>query len=181
MFMLTASHFMLNHVKGTNVHTIYPWLHHFCNNMANEDQLQAVKIPDVDPQSMPTCAQFSMAAGSFTEIYTESAMWDCVATCYFIDTAPNVLEYVETIEKILKPGGYWINFGPLLYHFAEMPNEKSVELSYQTIKRVVLNDFGFVLVREETGLPSTYIQNPSSMMKMIYDCVLFVVRKPSIS
>lgn len=37
--------------------------------------------------------------------------WDCVATCFFIDTAHNVIEYMETIWKILKPGGAWINLG----------------------------------------------------------------------
>ncbi len=37
--------------------------------------------------------------------------WDCVATVYFIDTAHNVLDYLDTIWKILVPGGYWINFG----------------------------------------------------------------------
>ncbi len=40
-----------------------------------------------------------------------SDTWDCVATCFFIDTAHNVIEYVETIWKILKPGGVWINLG----------------------------------------------------------------------
>lgn len=40
-----------------------------------------------------------------------SDSWDCVATCFFIDTAHNVIEYVETIWKILKPGGVWINLG----------------------------------------------------------------------
>lgn len=40
-----------------------------------------------------------------------SESWDCVATCFFIDTAHNVIEYVETIWKILKPGGVWINLG----------------------------------------------------------------------
>ncbi|XP_065828165.1 carnosine N-methyltransferase-like [Oscarella lobularis] len=178
MFMLTASHFMLNHVKGTNVYTIHPWLHHFCNNLANEDQLQTVRIPDVDPHSMPKGSHFSMAAGSFTEVYTEPNVWDCVATCYFIDTAANVLDYVETISNILKPGGYWINFGPLLYHFADMPNEKSVELSYETIKRAMLTHYGFQLIKEVTNVPSTYIQSPKSMMKMTYNCVFFVVQKP---
>lgn len=38
-------------------------------------------------------------------------MWDCVATCFFIDTAHNVLDYIETIWNILKPGGVWINLG----------------------------------------------------------------------
>ena len=37
--------------------------------------------------------------------------WDCVVTCYFIDTAHNVIAYIENISKILKPGGYWINLG----------------------------------------------------------------------
>lgn len=37
--------------------------------------------------------------------------WDCVATSYFIDTAHNVLAYIENIYKILKPGGFWINLG----------------------------------------------------------------------
>jgi carnosine N-methyltransferase len=37
--------------------------------------------------------------------------WDCVTTCFFIDTAHNIIEYVERLWKILKPGGAWINFG----------------------------------------------------------------------
>lgn len=41
--------------------------------------------------------------------------WDCVATCFFIDTAHNVIEYVERIWKILKPGGVWINLGESIY------------------------------------------------------------------
>lgn len=40
--------------------------------------------------------------------------WDCVATCFFIDTAHNIIEYVERLWKILKPGGVWINFGSYL-------------------------------------------------------------------
>lgn len=40
-----------------------------------------------------------------------SESWDCVVTCYFIDTAHNVIAFIENIEKILKPGGYWINLG----------------------------------------------------------------------
>ena len=42
--------------------------------------------------------------------------WDCVVTCYFIDTAHNVIAYIENISKILKPGGYWINLGTLTVH-----------------------------------------------------------------
>jgi len=36
----------------------------------------------------------------------------------------------QLIHKILKPGGKWINFGPLLYHFSDIGREKSIEPPY---------------------------------------------------
>ncbi|KAH0886637.1 hypothetical protein HID58_062733 [Brassica napus] len=51
---------------------------------------------------------FSMCGGDFVEVYNESCqagMWDAVVTCFFIDTAHNIIEYIETISKILKDGG----------------------------------------------------------------------------
>lgn len=39
-------------------------------------------------------------------------------TCFFIDTANNILDYIDTIYDILKVNGCWINFGPLEYHYA---------------------------------------------------------------
>ena len=38
-------------------------------------------------------------------------VYDCVATVFFLDTAHNVIAYIETIYDILKPGGYWVNLG----------------------------------------------------------------------
>lgn len=40
-------------------------------------------------------------------------------TCFFIDTAHNVLRYLEVIQHVLRLGGYWVNLGPLLYHWAD--------------------------------------------------------------
>jgi carnosine N-methyltransferase len=78
-----------------------------------------------------------MAAGDFLDIYKESNDWNCVITCFFIDTAHNVIDYIEKIWHILKIGGYWINFGPLLYHFSELNNEKSIELNYDQIRNII--------------------------------------------
>lgn len=77
--------------------------------MRNEDQLEPITFPDTDPSDVPEGANFSMAAGDFLEVYQEPGSWDCVATVFFLDTAHNVIAYIETIYKILKPGGYWIN------------------------------------------------------------------------
>ena len=38
-------------------------------------------------------------------------------TCFFIDTATNIYEYLETIRELLRPGtGVWINVGPVQWH-----------------------------------------------------------------
>jgi hypothetical protein len=63
---------------------------------------------------------FSMVAGEFVEVYSKQPdQWDCIVTCFFLDTAHNVMEYLECISKILKKGGLWVNIGPLLYHYSE--------------------------------------------------------------
>lgn len=54
----------------------------------------------------------------YTHTYThtlnqhgDTDKWSCIACCFFIDTAHNILDYLERIYTILKPGGIWINFG----------------------------------------------------------------------
>ncbi|KAH9308465.1 hypothetical protein KI387_036376, partial [Taxus chinensis] len=92
--------------------------------------------------------------------------WDAVATCFFIDTAHNVVEYIEIISNILKDGGVWINLGPLLYHFADIhapEDEMSIELSLEDVKRIAFH-YGFELEAERT-IETTYTANSRSMMQ----------------
>lgn len=45
---------------------------------------------------------------SFTQYYLclyHAGVWDVVVTCFFIDTAHNIVEYIEIISRILKEGG----------------------------------------------------------------------------
>ena len=65
-----------------------------------------------------------------------------MASCFFIDTANNVIAYIKTIYNTLKKGGIWVNLGPLLYHYADMPNEVSIELSWEELK-IIINKIGF--------------------------------------
>ncbi|XP_061674351.1 carnosine N-methyltransferase isoform X5 [Syngnathoides biaculeatus] len=176
-FMLFSSNFVLNRCEKVNCLTLYPWIHQFSNNKKSSDQTRSIQFPDVNPQSLPQDSDFSMVAGDFLEVYSDADSWDCVATCFFIDTAHNIIQYVETIWKILKPGGIWINLGPLLYHFENMANELSVELSYEDIRAAMVK-LGFHIVVENESLHTTYTENERSMLRYIYDCVLFVARKP---
>ncbi|XP_029471910.1 carnosine N-methyltransferase isoform X2 [Rhinatrema bivittatum] len=111
LFMLFSSNFVLNRCSQVNSFKLYPWIHQFSNNRRSADQIRPINFPDVNPHSLPTSVNFSMTAGDFQEIYTERDVWDCIATCFFIDTAHNVIDYIDTVWKILKPGGIWINLG----------------------------------------------------------------------
>ncbi|ORY96129.1 UPF0586 protein C9orf41 [Syncephalastrum racemosum] len=177
-FMLICSHFILNRVSHVAQYSIYPYIHSFSNVRDTEHHLKPIKVPDVLPSDLPPSADFSMAAGDFVEIYSRESQiesWDVIATCFFIDTAKNIVEYLETIYNALKFGGTWINIGPLLYHFEDMPGESSIELSLDQVKRVA-REIGFE-IKEERTVPTTYTTYNDSMLKYLYESEFWVATK----
>ncbi|KAJ1547951.1 hypothetical protein HK405_004563 [Cladochytrium tenue] len=170
--------------------TIYPYVHSASNHPRAASQLAGVAIPDIAVRgAIPPTADFSMVAGDFIEVYgaptstdngdsggggTEGGSWDVVATCFFVDTGRNVIEYLETIRHALRDGGLWINIGPLLYHFEDMRTESSVELTLEELKLVAQN-LGFEF-EEERMVRSTYTSNPESMLQYVYNCWFSVAR-----
>ncbi|RUS15456.1 N2227-like protein-domain-containing protein [Endogone sp. FLAS-F59071] len=99
-------------------HAIYPFIHSFSNVRRADDQLRPVMIPDVLPGNLPRGGDFSMVAGDFLEVYglgkENLEKWDVVVTCFFIDTAKNVMEYMDVVRRVLKPNGVWINIGAVV-------------------------------------------------------------------
>jgi len=179
LFMLFTSNFVLNKCNAVNSFKIHPYIHNFCNNISNKDQLQVVTFPDIDPNQLPEDRKFSMAAGDFLDVYNDSeytSSQDCVATCFFIDCAHNIVDFIQTIHKVLKQGGHWVNIGPLLYHFSDMPGETSIEPSYDCVQGII-KDIGFEFLEEEHDILTTYDQNPASMLQYSYKSVYFVCRK----
>ena len=61
-----------------------------------------------------------MSSGDFITSYSspeERGRFHGVVTHYFIDTAPNLFRYIETVANCLRVGGVWVNVGPLEWHF----------------------------------------------------------------
>jgi len=117
-----------------------------------------------------------MVAGEFLEVYSgQDGEWDVFCSCFFLDTAHNIFDYLRTIHRLLKPGGKLINIGPLLFHYADMESEVSVELSWEELRSVILN-FGFEIEHEEF-VECHYTSNERSMMRMRYNCIEFVAVK----
>ena len=60
-----------------------------------------------------------------------------MVTCFFIDTANNIFQYIDTIYNILADNGVWINYGPLLYHYKDMLDQVSIELSWEQVEAYI--------------------------------------------
>ncbi|KAG5513368.1 hypothetical protein PMAC_001431 [Pneumocystis sp. 'macacae'] len=188
-FMLISSFFVLNCLKSSNDYFLFPFIHTFSNHRSNKDLLYKCSIPDINPRSIISSgSSFSTSMGEFTEVYSQSDMesfFDVIATCFFIDTSPNVISYIRTIWYSLKLGGLWINLGPLLWHYEDNTyTEKSlkdksfncsIELTLETLIQLIKN-LGFEIEKRKT-INTTYIGNPCSMLKNIYETEFWVAKK----
>ena len=195
--MLLAASFMLNRSTRCNEFSIHPWVTKRGNHLTDSAPSRPVQVPDLCARDALAAARaasgggtapsLSMCAGEFLEEYTkpfQAGQWSAVLTCFFIDTAPNILEYIDCIWRLLEPGGVWVNNGPLHYHWAGSESlegtdpryEQSVELSYEAVRHVA-EGVGFVF-EHESRCECRYASDPLSMMATGYNTVMFSARKP---
>ncbi|KAF2995221.1 hypothetical protein E8E13_002110 [Curvularia kusanoi] len=193
---LIASSLVLNHTQKAEQFSIAPFALSCSNHLTRADQFQTFAVPDIHPgtalaaeldSDTPAGERMSMSTGDFCVLYSSSdyeATFDAVTTIFFIDTAPNVIRYIETVRNCLKPGGIWVNLGPLLWHQAPRgPNVNSqnedkhshththdagiddpgsVELTNDEVLALV-EHLGFKIEEQKTNtLETGYIANPRS-------------------
>ena len=211
---LIASSWILNHTKGKEGHALHPFALTFANLVSRSQQLEKVMIPDIHPGSAvaanavaasegrETLGSMSMSAADFLVLYgdpSNKAGFHAVATVFFIDTAPNIIRYIETIRHCLKPGGVWINLGPLFWHFELKPpgqrssnaegkeegqkNREGIEepgsVSLTEEEALLLIEkMGFRIEKRESPVGECgYIQDPRSMLQNLYRPSLWIARK----
>src|SRR5579862_2039920 len=186
-----------NRLRPDEPYELYPYIHTMSHHRSTQDLLRKVLIPDENPaQGMHlsgTKGQMSMVAGDFIDCYSSPAdaeTFSVVITIFFIDTAPNVLRYIETIHNVLEPNGVWINLGPLAWHFepdGEDPTTPNpgraggaVELALDELTSVI-EKFGFTF---ETGqnlnqrnIKMPYMADSRGMLTYLYDTEFWVARK----
>lgn len=108
--MLLTSELFLTRNIPIGALQVYPFVFPFSNTMRTLEQFRAVPVPDVTVKGAP--ADFSMVAGDFLQVYAgQKECFDVIATSYFIDTAQNIVEYIQLIHDLLVGGGLWINTG----------------------------------------------------------------------
>lgn len=113
-FSMNMAYHYLATLNGSNAETIHPYVDWWSHRATTAHLLRAVKFPD--NANLLRQSSVSIVEGEFTTaLRTHEGTYDALVSHFFIDTATNILSYLETIHAMLKPGGVWINFGPLLY------------------------------------------------------------------
>lgn len=180
LYMLLTSQLILNHAHTRFQYPIIPFAFPLSNHLSESDSLRIIRVPDVTADTgHESSGDLSMIAGDFLEVYgtaEEASSWDCVVTCFFLDTAQNIIEYLRVILAVLKPGGLWINLGPLQYHFESAP-ELSIELTWEEVVRAA-ERLGFVFNEKrvlDEWMP--YAHDLLGLSKTVYRPVLSVASK----
>lgn len=205
---LLASSYILNNCPQARHHTIHPWVHTFSNHLTRSNHLRSYPVPDTHPGSALAASpspggSMSMSASDFLCLYGDdehAGAYDAVASVFFLDTAPNLIRYLEVIRHCLRPGGILVNVGPLLWHFENnapgnhghdddgdgehdhrnssgIADPGSFELAHDEVM-AMLEHMGFVVEHSETGIDAPYIQDRESMLQTVYKASSWVARKP---
>lgn len=171
----------LKKVKGES---LYPYVDNWSHQPTTKELQREAHFPDLiaSPNSL------IHVEGDFTTEFRRHAKFDVIVTLFFIDTARNLLHYFETIRDLLKPGGVWINLGPLLYGSRPL-----VELSLDEIINILESmefkfmqtngNWGEVTLPGKTvrGKEARYGLNPRVLTKNSYMAQFWVATTPSIS
>jgi hypothetical protein len=112
---------------------LHPFIDAMSHHATTKDMLRRITVPDSSPNP-----SVLLVEGDFNNAFNDKGgHYDVIVTHFFIDTARNLMSYFDTIQLLLKPGGKWLNFGPLLYGTAPF-----VQLSLDEIVAVV-EEMGF--------------------------------------
>lgn len=207
---LLASSYILNTCPRAGYHNLFPWVHSFSNHATRANHLRSYSVPDIHPgtvlgdrQGIAAEGTMAMCAADFLCAYGDeehAGSYDAVATVFFLDTAPNLIRYLEVIKNCLRPGGVLINLGPLLWHFENnapgnhgtdddgdgehdwknssgIADPGSFELAEDEVL-ALLKLVGFDVETVQRGLETPYIQDMDSMSINMYKSSFWIARKP---
>lgn len=197
-FMTLAFRFLLS-PKTTatpNEHHLRPYAHWFSHQRSNASTFRRISFPDVIPRLGPnltlvekdflTLSSPSASPLDKPEFWTKSPTdsgegYDFIVTLFFIDTSINVFATMEHIFKLLRPGGSWINLGPLLWTGG---GQSKIELSLEEVLQAA-EEIGFVIQRDDVDssleamktVECQYTGDRNAMMCWTYKAEFWVARK----
>jgi hypothetical protein len=205
--MFLAFRFLLSPLSTTKTeqHVIHPDAYWFSHRKSTESLMRAINFPDALPR---LSENFHLLEGDFMDLMPDNDVnlksilppmgtkkhpesyeasgrrsYDYIITLFFIDTSPNILNTMQQIYALLKPGGVWINLGPLLWSV-----DAAMQLSLdEMLKAIELTGFildvldetqSLEISRKSKEVSCEYTVNQEAMMRWIYLARFWVARKP---
>ena len=196
-FMTLPLRFLLSQKTTTTVneHNIRPYAHWFSHQYSNDSLFRSISFPDVVPR---LSANFRLAEKDFLELKAPmgktgaganldgtnttkqlTAGYDYIVTLFFIDTSLDVFATMTHIYSLLRPGGTWINLGPLLWTGGA---QSKIELSLEEVLHAA-EEIGFNVQAAGNGPASRktieceYTGDKNAMMRWIYKAEFWVATK----
>jgi carnosine N-methyltransferase len=217
--MLIGSMHMMNFIERAGQYRIHPFVLQGSNHLMHENRMRQVMVPDIYPRDTLNEAslhseihgsdRLGISTGDFSVVYKQEEFrnrYDVIATIFFLDTAKNPISYIETVVNCLKPGGIWMNLGPLKWHFEYWDHPRQDDDSDLKSKRPeggegedqgianpgavllaekdileLLNRYGFELLHYKgiTSHPTGYIHDHRSMETNMFYPSFWVAIKSS--
>lgn len=185
MYMNVLYRFLESTAHHPNADSLHPFIDTWSHQASTPAMLRRLSFPDVPLNK----SQVLLVEGDFTTVFgtTQHHQFDAIVTYFFIDTARNLVTYLETIKRLLKPGGYWVNLGPLLYGSAPF-----VQLSLEEIVDLAEKGLGFEMVdaageecgkvtfegRHVRGMDAAYGFDNQALTRNAYNAQFWVARLP---
>lgn len=167
-YMNLAYRYLSSKTEQNSV-SFHPYIDWWSHHATNTEFQRHVTFPDQIAD--PTCVLH--VEGDFTTAFGgATGQYDVLVTLFFIDTARNLISYIENIHRLLRPGGVWINLGPLMYGtgpFVQLTLDEIVALSTRVgfeFRKTDAN-YGNTTIPDLTvrGSEISYGRNPKGLNK----------------
>jgi carnosine N-methyltransferase len=172
VYALDKSYSMVHHFHQLLQEDIDFYEIHEFNVLKAEDSTRRLtaSIQHASKEAIAHKDRFQYFIGDAMDLPFEAASLSCIASVYFTDVLALKL-YFSELQRVLKPGGLFIHFGPLDYFFSD----RGAMLSAEEYK----DEFeanGFETLHEETMVLS-HLPSELLMTKRHYTNWFFVARK----
>ncbi|GAV28128.1 hypothetical protein PMKS-001596 [Pichia membranifaciens] len=171
--MVLMNEFVYLKQENNRILNVYPYLHTYSNHLTVEDQLRPVEISHSitkPPNLLIHNADFTKFKPQEHLRPTENPENLVFVTCFFLDTAENLIEYLQAINKIsssFKGTKKWINLGPLKYGTAA-----KIEVSNMELKTLV-KGMGWDFVDEQDPKLLGYLTDKKGLWQGYYNITMW--------
>ncbi|KAI0060029.1 N2227-domain-containing protein [Artomyces pyxidatus] len=159
--------FLVNKTTSVFQHTLYPFINKWTHQRSATGRFNAVRFPDMLPTS-----PVNLIEGNFLTKFPQAEQYDAVVSLFFIDVSENVIDFLANIHRLLKPGGLWVNLGPLKWG-----DHSQLQLSAEEVIKLAGLIGLDVDVGSHQSIKAVYAQQADSLLEFTYVTQFWTARK----